>query len=173
MAKAPAKPAAAPAGEEKPQGSKKLLIIVIALLVVLIAAGAAFFLLGNKQHAESPKEHAPELQPKFVTLEPFTVNLQREEGDQFLQIGITLKFLQPELEEKLKLSNAEIRSKMLLLLSSKRASELSTSEGKKSLQEEIMNETNSVLSGGSEHGDDKHSKNEGITDVLFTSFIIQ
>lgn len=180
MSKA-AKPAAA-AGEEKPK-SKKMMIIIIAVLVLVIAGAAGFFLMGNKHEdaEEEPKaEHAAH--PVFVTMEPFTVNLQREEGDQFLQIGLSLKVLDPKLEEEIKANMPEIRSKLLLLLSSKRASELSTPEGKKQLASEIVEETNVVLGAGESHEEapakgkkSKHAPKpkEGVEDVLFTSFIIQ
>ena len=78
-------------------------------------------------------------------MEPFTVNLQREVADQFLQIGITLKILQPELEEKIKKNLPEIRSRLLVLLSSKLPSELTNSNGKKKLAHEIIAETEIVL----------------------------
>lgn len=153
MSAKPAKPAAAPAKEEAaapaPNKSKKLLIIIIAVLVLVIAGGAGWYFTKGKAPADHAAEQQakvePPKQPKFVTLEPFTVNLQREEGDQYLQIGITLKILEPEWEEKIKAVLPEIRSKLLLLLSSKRASELSSGDGKKKLANEIITETNAIL----------------------------
>lgn len=177
----PAKPAAA-AGEEKPK-SKKMLIIIIAVLVLVVGGAAAFFLMGSKHDdAEEEAKVEPAAHPVFVSMEAFTVNLQREEGDQFLQIGLTLKVLDPKLEEEIKANMPEIRSKLLLLLSSKRASELSTPEGKKQLASEIVDETNVVLGAGESHDEppakgkkSKHAPKpkEGVDDVLFTSFIIQ
>ncbi|TAJ83659.1 MAG: flagellar basal body-associated protein FliL [Gallionellaceae bacterium] len=144
----PAKPAAAKKEEavaDAPKNNKKL-IIIIAVLVLVIAGGAGWYFMKGKNagQAEEHKVEAPK-EPKFIPLEAFTVNLQREEADQFLQVSITLKVLEPEVEEKIKAVLPEIRSKLNLLLSGKRPSELATTEGKKKLAEEIATETNGVL----------------------------
>jgi len=62
-----------------------------------------------------------------------------------MQLGITLKTYDPELEEKIKKEMPEIRSRLLELLSSKRASELQTLQGKKRLAAEILYLTNKIL----------------------------
>lgn len=128
--------------------SKKLLLIAVGVLALAVAGGAGwYFTKGSGGHADAPKKAvAPKLeQPKFIPLEAFTVNLQREEGDQFLQVGITLKIDDPALEEKIKLAMPEIRSRLLLLLSGKRASELAPISGKKMLAQEVIQEVNGAL----------------------------
>lgn len=153
MASKPTKPAA-PAKDEAEapaKGNNKLLIIIIALLVLIIAGAAGwFFTHGNKPaegaDAHVEEKHEPAAEPKFVALgDNFTVNLQREEGDQYLQAGITLKILQPELEEQIKKVMPEIRSKLLFLLASKKPSELQTTQGKTKLVAEIIAETDAIL----------------------------
>jgi flagellar FliL protein len=150
----PAKPAAAakkpeaPAGDVAAPKSKKKLIIIIAAAVVVLGAGggaAWYFLKDKSAHTEAPKKVEVAKEPKFISLEAFTVNLQHEETDQYLQLNISLKVMEPELEEKIKAVLPEIRSKLNMLLSSKRPSELSTVEGKKKLAIEIAIEANSVL----------------------------
>ncbi len=135
-------------GAAKPKG-KKLLLIAVGVLALAIAGGAGwYFTKGSGGHADATakKASAPKLeQPKFIPLEAFTVNLQREEGDQFLQVGITLKIDDPTLEEKIKLAMPEIRSRLLLLLSGKRASELTPVSGKKKLAQEVIQEVNGAL----------------------------
>jgi len=147
--KAPAQQAEeASEGAVKPKG-KKPLIIAVAALVLAIGAGAGwYFTKGKGDHGEPAKKAAPEKpkQSKFVPLEAFTVNLQRgEEGDQFLQIGITLKIDDPDLEGKIKQAMPEIRSRILMLLSGKRASDLTPISGKKQLAQEIALEVNAAL----------------------------
>ena len=199
--KPPAKPAAAAAKEEAPVAappkSKKMLIIGIVLLLAIAGAGAGwYFTRGHAEadaHAEKAKVEVSQ-EAKFVPLgENFTVNLQREEGDQYLQAGITLKILQPELEEKIKAMMPEIRSKLLFLLSSKKPSELQTIEGKNKLITEIIATTDTVLgitgsataapaTEGAASGAASATvaatpafapNPKGVVDVLFTSFIIQ
>src|SRR5487761_2531726 len=103
MAK-PAKPAAAkkidaPAAEAPAPKSKKKLIIIIVAAIALISAGAAgWFLMKDKSaNPDTAKVEKPK-DPKFIPLEAFTVNLQKEESDQYLQINIALKVMEPELE---------------------------------------------------------------------------
>lgn len=131
----------------KPKSKKMLFIIIGSVLVLGIAGGAGWYFTRGDKHdskhekkAEKSSEHI-----KFIALDPFTVNLQRETADQFLQIGITLKIVQPELEEKIKQNLPEIRSRLLVLLSGKYPSELTASQGKKKLVNEIIAETEIVL----------------------------
>jgi flagellar FliL protein len=205
MQKPPAKPAPAPATKEEapvaaPPKSKKMLIIGGVVLLMIIAGGAGwFFSKGSAPaaagHEEAAKKTEPAHEAKFVSLgENFTVNLQREEGDQYLQAGITLKILQPELEEKIKTQMPEIRSKLLFLLSGKKPSELQTMEGKKKLIAEIIAEVDGALGLGKAPAEETphdagsavaadsavaeaqsapEPKTTGVVDVLFTSFIIQ
>lgn len=131
----------------KPKGKKPLLIAIVVLVLVIAGSTGWYVTKGNGSHDDTAKKTpAVKLeQPKFIPLDAFTVNLQREEGDQFLQVGITLKISDPTLEEKIKFGMPEIRSRLLLLLSGKRASELMPVNGKKKLAGEIVAEINGVL----------------------------
>ena len=135
--------------EEVPRKSKKTLILIIVVVVGVLAAGggaAWFFLVKNKLHAEEKKKSSEPATPAlFIPLDRFTVNLVQEQGDQVMQLGLTLKTYDPELEEKIKKEMPEIRSRLLELLSSKRASELQTLQGKKQLSAEILYLTNKTL----------------------------
>jgi flagellar FliL protein len=143
------KPAAQkPEAPAVPKNSKKTLIMVMgAILLVIIAAGAGWFFAKGKNgaaHVEEVKVAAPKT-PIFVVLDPFTVNLQRESSDQYLQIGISLKLYETDIEAKIKTGLPEIRSKILQLLTTKTASELLTAEGKKQLIREILSLSNSAI----------------------------
>ena len=202
MAK-PAKPI--PAASEsavKPKG-KKLMIIIIAALGLLIASGAtAWYFAKGSSHTEPAKTPAT-MVPKFIKLETFTVNLRHGEGEEerVLQTAINLEVHEVEVEEKIKLLMQKIYNNMLILLSRKHASELSTAEGKQQLAREIKAEVEAVLGlraapvsslarpvmheGDAASGAEATSTmagrvavaayggDAGIVDVLFTSFIIQ
>ena len=158
-------------------GSKKLIIIILALVLVLAAAGggAAWFFMHGKadaeEHEEAPakkkKARKPVGPPEYVPVEPFTVNLQPGESgaDQYLQIAFTLEVGGLEEKENVKNNMAKVRSRMLLLLSSKRAADINTPEGKVQLAKEIITQLREPF-------EDRGSPQE-IEDVLFTSFIIQ
>jgi len=129
------------------KSSKKLLIGVIVSLVVVLGAGGGWYATKGKdgaKHVEEVKEVPPK-PPIFVALEPFTVNLQREASDQYLQLGLTFKVFEAEFESKIKANLPEIRSKVLQLLTTKTATELLTAEGKKLLVKEILELSNPVI----------------------------
>jgi flagellar protein FliL len=190
-----------PAAPKK--SNKKLFIIAGVVLLLAIAGGAGWYFTKGK-NAEHHVEEAKIIPPKppiFMALEPFTVNLQSEGSDQYLQMGISLKYFDPELEARIKLNLPEVRSKILQLLTTKTASELLTPEGKNKLVKEIISMSNSVLgivvapvkpaaSAVSETATEAQvepaaaeaavapahkapAEKQGIIDVLFTSFIIQ
>lgn len=179
----------------KPKSSKKVFLILAVVVVVAAVAAGWFFTRSKGAEPEAAKAAAkPAAEPKFIAMEPFTVNLQKEETDQFLQIGITLKVTDPDLEDKIKQHMPEIRSHLLLLLSSKRASDLTTGDGKVKLAQEIIAEVGNTLglasstpapaqtaaASGAASGVAAASApaaaapaKPGNIDVLFTSFIIQ
>ncbi len=131
-----------------PKPKKKLVFLVVGVLLALVAGGGAawYFMKGGKHEGAEQKASVNlSAQPIFVSLDPFTVNLQREQGDQVLQVGLSLKFYNQDLGDKIKNAMPEIRSNLLLLLSSKHASELLTVEGKKKLAFEIIAAVNSIL----------------------------
>jgi len=203
MATKPAKPAAAKPGtkpdvpeaaEPAPKKSKKKLIIIVVTLLLLIGGGAAAFLLLNPAHP--PKQNGAEAEaaaeaarssknpPTFVDLGTFTANLLNEEGERYLQVAISLKLAKPELAEKIKANSPEILHRVNMLLQSKRPSELATFEGKELLGKQIkgqveyvmgMRKTAPAISSEQDTAApiENRTIKSDITEVLFTSFIIQ
>lgn len=168
MSKAPAKAAesadAMPAGKSK----KKLIIIIAAAVLILGVAGAGAVLLLSKKHApEKEKEHKvePAKAPVFVPLEPFVVNLQSESGDKYLQVSMTLQANDDETAELVKKNMPQVRSRLLLLLSSKDAAEILTAEGKEKLIEDIVEQVKQPFVPKGEP--------QRVSSVFFTSFIVQ
>ena len=156
-----------------PVNSKKKLIIIGGLVAVLAAGGGgAWFMLkgGGGDHDEAPAKSSKRKEakvgpPTYVTIEPFTVNLQPENGDQYLQVAFTLQVGGLEDVDVIKNNMAKVRSRVLLLLSSKRASEINTPEGKNQLAQEILEQIKEPF--------DRRGPEQEVTEVLFTSFIIQ
>ena len=177
-----AKPEAEGAVAVPAKKSKKLLIIIAAalVLVLLVGGGAAFLLLKGRaaQSGEEgevtsekaktdKKKGAKEAAPVYVALDQFTVNLVPENGDQFLQIMISVEVEDMHVGDRLKSYTPKLRNNVMLLLSSKKAADLITREGKETLANEIRDLVNEILEPGVK-------ANEGpIKEVLFTSFIIQ
>jgi flagellar FliL protein len=191
MAKAPPKPPAE--GEEAPpanKGKKLLVILLVLVLLLVIAAGGVLFLLVSKnKHADeaSAAEHEsapPKVvvdktkPPTFVPLEPFTVNLAPDEGDHYLQTTLVFKVADAHTGEELRIYMPEIRHRVNLILSSRKPSEVSNTEGREDLADEIMIEANDILGypplpetkRGVRHAAEPSGP---VLAVLFNSFIIQ
>jgi flagellar FliL protein len=172
----PDEDADADAAPPKKKGNLIKLLLMVGLPLLLAGGGAAWYFLGNKHAQEEPAppgkavpakaaKAGPSKPPAFVPLDPFTVNLQMEEAAQYLQVGLTLKIADAAYTDAIKLNMPDIRNRILLLLSNKKASQISTLEGKQALTAEIMSETAQALGGSVPAG--------GISSVLFTSFVIQ
>ena len=174
-----------------PKKGKKLLIIILAAVLVLAlgGGGAAYILLKKSDHADDGDEDVAEepvkskkkekkkdhgAPPAFVNLEPFTVNLVPETGDQYLQVALSLELEDALQEPALKAQMPKIRNNLTLLLSSKKASELLPKEGKEHLAEALKDEINTIIEPPKKNKKGEVSAAEGpVKSVLFTSFIIQ
>lgn len=180
MAKAPDKQETPPA-EAAPKKKKLLLIIIVGLVLVLaVGGGAAFFLLKKNKSADADPnaefEVKHEVPPTFVKLDPFTVKLQPEEGkpEQYMQTTPELKVLDIRVAEKAKVYMPEIRHNVLLLLSGRRPSELSTPQGMEKLSQDLRNEINRILGGEAKASPTaKAGAEDPVQAVMFSTFIIQ
>ncbi|MGP1675545.1 MAG: flagellar basal body-associated protein FliL [Burkholderiales bacterium] len=182
-------PDASTEGAAPPVKYKRSLLKIGLLLTLLLggAAGGAWYFLRSHEPVEATKPGAAKGEkgekgakganaatakedslkpPVFVKLDPFTVNLRQDDSAaQFLQVGLVLKVNGDGFGDAIKLYMPEIRNRVLLLLTSKSASDLATSEGKKTLSTEIAREILEPLAGKVPAQD--------LDSVLFTSFVIQ
>lgn len=147
-----------------PKKSKKMLFIIVGLVLVLAIGGAAAFMLMGGQHGEEQDQEKSSI-PVFVVIDPFVVNLQEDEGDQYLQVSLTLQVPDSATADAIKTFMPQVRSRLLLVLSSKKAAELLTSEGKRNLTDEIIDQLGEPFANG--------EKGPTVTDVFYTSFVIQ
>ena len=182
------KPAADNAGVAvvTPVHNKKLFLMAFLALIVFSLIGSAvyFFLIkGNLdgEDGEAVTESVP-YKPKpakrkggndiagmYVALEAITVNLSAENGEQFLQLMLSIEMNDAEMGDKVKLHAPKIRNNVMLLLSGKKSSELITKEGKILLASEIRAQINDII----EPGSSIRPNDAPVKAVLFTSFIIQ
>lgn len=152
---------AAPAG-----GSKKKIIIIAVVLLLAGGGGAGWFLMKPKGEHAAPEHKVEKVEtPEYLQVDSFTVNLQPEGEPQYLQIAMTLQVQGAKQAEEMKANMAKVRSRILLLLSGKKASEISTVEGKQQLAREIVAAVKEPFSPKGEP--------QKVDDVLFTAFIIQ
>lgn len=172
-----------------PQKSKKLLIILatIALLLVALVVAAVLLLKSANSDNENSDEEVVEepikkvtkkkdrgAPPVFVSLDTFTVNLAPESGEQYLQVIISVELDSAESQTQFTAMMPRIRNNVTLLLSSKKASELQSKEGKEKLANEITDEINTAINPPVRNRRGEMVAPDGpVTSVLFTSFIIQ
>lgn len=195
-------------GEEgaKPKAGKKKLFIIIGAVVALLggSGGAAWFFMssgpkGEQADAAAAAKTEEKLKAgrSFITLEPFIVNLADTDLDRYTQIGVVLEVENAEANKKVADRMPAIRNGVLLLISSKMASDLMSRVGKEKLASEIALSAGKDLSwtppNPNAHGDDgdeepdpkakdkkaKPAKHKAepprnpITAVHFASFIVQ
>ena len=156
---APAEAAAAPAKK-----SRKTLIIALSLVVLAAGGGGAWFALKpTAAHSVAVAEKKP---PVFVNMEPFTVNLQPENGDHYLQVGVVYQVTDDKATDAMKTYLPVIRSRLLLLLSGKRPSELATADGKKKLVDQLIAAARESLP-------EAATPERGIQSAFLSAFVIQ
>ena len=149
-----------------PKKKKSKLMLIVLLLVVLAAGGggAAWWFLG-RAHDPAEAKAAPIKPPVFHNLEPFTVNLAEENGDHYLQVSIVYQVADDKAVDQVKVYLPVIRNRILLLLSAKRPSELSTPEGKQKLVDDLVAAARASIPGT--------TPDRGITGAFLGAFVIQ
>lgn len=155
-----------PAGTEGKKGKKGLIIgVLIALIAIGGGAGGTwYFMKMNGDASEEPVPPKPK-PTKFMDLELFTVNLNADEGGQYLQVGLTIKIKETPVEQEIGKQMPDIRNRILMLLSSKKSSEVNSIVGKQQLSQQIVEEIKQSVKTEEFQSD--------ILEVLFTSFVIQ
>lgn len=187
-------------GEAPPPKKRGKLMIFVAigvLVLVLGGGGAAYFLMKKKPVDEvvegddaPPKEakakkkdkKAEGAPPAFHKFDkPFTVKLQTEQQEAYLQAEVQLRVLDAPSLELLKQYDPELKHRIMLVLLSKKASDLGTAQGVQRLSNEIRETVNSTLEPSAARKAKAEAKEPGdvaapdapVQAVLFTSFIIQ
>jgi flagellar FliL protein len=150
------------------KSSKKKILVLV--LVALIAAAAAsglawFFTQSSTGHAAPEHKEAPAMPAIFVPIDPFTVNLQSDSDQQFLAVTIQLQVANLETSESIKTNLPLVRNRILILLSSKKAAEITSVEGKQKLSQEIVALMKQPFT--------PKGKPQEVGGALFTAFIIQ
>jgi len=164
------------AGAETQGKSKKPLILIISLALVVILGGAAFLVLpfgkgiraavmGKSESSDGEKSEKKEKKEEVkstLALEPFLVNLADAGENRFVKTTFNLGLAEEQKEEeKAGPGTAAIRDSIISILSSKKAEEILTPEGKDKLRHEIRARVNSV------------SPKMNVLEVYIVDFVIQ
>ena len=159
-----------------PGGGIPWLLIAGAVVLSLAAgAGGAFFLLSGQQSAgpvageEAAAAAAMELREaegegfkqRLYSLDPFVVNVTGDGYSRYLKVKIELEADKPELKVELDARISQVRDAVIVLLSSKKLSDITDFEGKSLLKQDIYERVNDILETGE------------LKSVLFTEFVVQ
>ncbi len=158
--------------EEKPpvkSGKKRLIIIggIILVAVVGIAVGVFLYMRSSSDEGEAAeggaeKKHAAvKKAPVIYPLEPFIVNIHDGPNLRYLKVKLEFEIVGIEAKEELDRIQAPLRDAILVLLSSKNLDEISMTDGKNKLRDEVMATVAKVVPAGK------------ITRVYFTDFVVQ
>lgn len=191
------KAAEAPVEAPKKSRAKLFIIIGIAVLVLVLVAGGVLWLLIKKNSSKSGEEAQgaapaaaaataeaapvgfdPKNPPVFMALEPFTVNLQPEGVEQYLQVVASLRVADAKTGDTIKLLMPQVRHEVLAYLASKKASEITTPEGRAFLAEDLRDIVNEILgyvppADSKRVGQAPAASTGPVISVFFTQFIVQ
>lgn len=148
----------------------RIMLTIIALLLILscFIAGYSWWLYQIKKQDEYQPEKRTLVIPVFMSLGAFTVNLiDNDKRDRVLYVEMTLRLTDEETRKRLHDFMPEVRSRILLLLSRQKATELVTEAGKIHLMSEIKQALRPTFESELEESE------QIISDVLFTTFILR
>ena len=148
----------------------KLIIIVIVILVLLGGLGIGGYIIYSKVISKKTEEAKKTEQTQAVeegelgplySMSTFIVNVAGPTGSKVLKVTMEFELDNGELIKELDRRKPQIRDNLIALLSSKTVSEISSLQGKRNLQREIIYKINSTVSSGK------------IKNVFFTEFVMQ
>jgi len=166
----PAAPSQTPPPPAK--SSRWPLLVILVLLLALAGVGAGWFL--STRHPADAVETVAAPQPilpapaLYFALEPaFVVNLDSTGFDapRYLQVEVQLMTRDPRVHDALAQHAPALRSRLLMLFDQQQFEDISSREGKQSLQTKALDEVRHLIQ--AETGSD------AIEALLFTSFVTQ
>lgn len=146
------------------KASKKNLLLAISILLgtVVAASVALFNYFMPLEHEYERRKHVP---PIFLPLEPFRIALQPQDEPHFLLAEFSIQVANAEDADLINLHMPHLRSRLIMILSGKKASELSTATGKGMLMQELLVELNRPLV--------QQDTPQKVIGIFSTSFLIQ
>jgi flagellar FliL protein len=150
--------------------SNKLIFLVVAvLLVITLGLAGGFFMMWNKLSALNTHGNAlvQDQQDQGATLgtifplDTFIVNLADEERSRYLRVTINLELLEAVDAEKLNRRLPQVRDSILMILPSKRLTDIASIEGKTALRDEIISKLNGLF------------PKSVISNIFFSEFVVQ
>ncbi len=112
-----------------------------------------------------PAAPVPVPAPIFVPIEPFTVTLQNPDTERIMHVGLTLRVSDEQTRTRLEKYMPEVRSRILMVLSSQSPTGVQTQQGKTEMAAAIKQAVNRPFA--------PLPDGQYVTDVLYTAFVVQ
>jgi flagellar FliL protein len=154
--------------------SNKLLFIILGVvLLVVVGMGGGLMMMWSKlsamnsqivsaAEAKEGQNAAPEAMiGPIMALDTFIVNLADAGGKRFLRVTIDLELGNAEMQEELKTRLPQVRDAILMVLPTKRFEDISTTDGKIALRDELLASLNEFLTTGQ------------VNNIYFKEFVVQ
>ncbi len=151
--------------------SKTVLIIIISVAVLFMGMmGAGFFILWNKisqvpvdpsKVAEMSVEEEENVIGPLYPLDTMIVNLSDDGGKRYLRVTMALELSDPESVDTIESRLPQIRDAVLMILPTKTYNDVSTTDGKIVLRNQIMEKINTLMTKGR------------VNNIYFTEFVVQ
>ncbi len=158
--------------------SKNVLIIIIAVFVLMMGMmGGGFFLLWkqmsatvtqvNQQNGKEEAEAEAEAEAQEITIGPMykmdtmIVNLADRGGKRYLRVTMQFELSTIEVADEIEKRLPQMRDSILMILPAKQYADISTTQGKMALRDELMAQLNGYLKTGA------------INTIYFTEFVVQ
>jgi len=161
-------------GEEK-KSSKKMIIIGLVILLLAGAGAGYYFFMGNSEELdgevseevidEEDEEEGATDEIYYDMKKSLIVNFPKGSGASLIQVSVSLLVKGEETIEALKKHEPMIRNNLLMAISAKGSKNLMTIEGKEALRDEMLKVVGGVM--------EKMTKKNKVTNVFFTSFVMQ
>lgn len=146
-------------------GGKPIILYALVVLNMLVVAGVgAMLYLGKQKEAAQPTldrviqgEHEAQQEEhhdeedfigKMIPMETFLVNLSGNRGNKLLKVNMELEVEGESVMAEIEKRKPQVRDIIIILLSSKTYAQLSSTDGKEFLRDEIRDTVNSFLTKG-------------------------
>lgn len=177
------------AAKDKPEGKRsgklKIILIILVLLVLLSGGAVSFWWFQLREPGASVKSGTAQTPPAAgeaasgdarsdipatdiprpsinnVALPTVMVNLADAAGDRYLKVGMEVEVSSSDAVRDIQAQSTRIRDAIIILLSSKSYAELSTTEGKMQLKNEVAARLNQILG------------TPRVVRVYYTDFVVQ
>jgi len=147
------------------KGGASWLVVALVVIVCAAAGGAGAFFLASSPSGGPAEATAEAVEVPFgervLELDPFVVNVGDEGYPRYLKLDLAFEVDSAESLADLEQRVPQVRDMTILLLASKRLSELSDFEGKALLKEDLRERVGGLLEFGT------------VDSVMFTEFVVQ